>query len=129
MVLIYLHRAIERTYESYQEDIIHLNVYFDQTTALQFKTQASLSWLEYFANIGGLLGLCIGLSIVTVFEIVWLMIKIGSNLLKGNLKICKKKKPYKWARVLKWGKIKKAGCLEKTDIILKLKCRKLNERI
>jgi hypothetical protein len=28
------------------------------------------------------MGLCIGLSIVTVIEVVWLLIRIGANLLK-----------------------------------------------
>jgi len=32
--------------------------------------------LEYLANVGGLLGLCIGLSIVTVIELIWLTIRL-----------------------------------------------------
>ena len=32
--------------------------------------------LEYLANVGGLLGLCIGLSIVTVIELLWLAIRL-----------------------------------------------------
>ena len=32
--------------------------------------------VDFLANVGGLLGLCIGLSIVTVVELVWLSIRI-----------------------------------------------------
>jgi hypothetical protein len=33
------------------------------------------------ANVGGLLGLCIGLSIVTVIEVVWLGLRMGFRFL------------------------------------------------
>jgi hypothetical protein len=32
--------------------------------------------VDFLANVGGLLGLCIGLSIVTVVELVWLSIRV-----------------------------------------------------
>ena len=34
-------------------------------------------WVDYFANVGGLLGLCIGLSIVTIMELVWLCMRLA----------------------------------------------------
>jgi len=38
----------------------------------------SLGWVDYFANVGGLLGLCIGLSIVTIMELVWLGMRLAN---------------------------------------------------
>jgi len=32
--------------------------------------------IQYFSNVGGLLGLCIGLSIVTIVEILWLCLRL-----------------------------------------------------
>ena len=53
-----------------------LEVFFEATTAVQFSTSATQSWADYFANVGGLLGLCIGLSIVTLVELAWLGMKL-----------------------------------------------------
>jgi hypothetical protein len=39
------------------------------------------SRVDFFSAIGGLLGLCLGLSIVTLIEIVWLCLKMGSKFL------------------------------------------------
>ena len=44
-------------------------------------------WIDYFANVGGLLGLCIGVSIVTLVEIIWLcmrLMKHSFETIKGN---------------------------------------------
>ena len=54
-----------------------LEVFFEATTAVQFSTSATQSWADYFANVGGLLGLCIGLSIVTLVELAWLGMKLA----------------------------------------------------
>ena len=91
---------IENTYDSFQKDITYLNIYFDQASILQFKTQASSSWIEYFANVGGVLGLFIGLSIVTIFEIGWVMIRIATNLVEDNASIWKNRLIHGWNKLL-----------------------------
>ena len=58
------------------QDIALLEVFFEATTVIQFSTYATQTWADYFANIGGLLGLCIGLSIVTLVELAWLGMKL-----------------------------------------------------
>ncbi len=70
---------INRTYDAYDEDIAVLNVYFDKPTLIQFETRASQTWTNFLSNVGGILGLCIGLSIVSIAEILWLFIGIISK--------------------------------------------------
>jgi hypothetical protein len=71
---------ISRDYDAYDRDIAMVSVYFDTPVALQFGTQATQSWVEFLSDVGGLLGLCIGLSIVTVAEIFWICLKIVRKL-------------------------------------------------
>jgi hypothetical protein len=68
---------LPKEYDAYDKDIAVLTVFFDSTTVMMFKSQRRQSWLDYFANVGGALGLCIGLSIITVVEIVWLCLRMG----------------------------------------------------
>ena len=42
------------------------------------------NWIDFFSAIGGLLGLCIGLSIVTFVELFWLGFRIICNLFRSN---------------------------------------------
>ena len=71
------------------QDIAVLEVFFEATTAIQFSTYATQTWVDYFANVGGLLGLCIGLSIVTIVELAWLGMKLAwrtKEILDENIK-------------------------------------------
>jgi hypothetical protein len=49
---------------------------------MEYQTFPSQSWIDFFSAIGGLLGLCIGLSIVTFVELFWLVLRIGATLIK-----------------------------------------------
>lgn len=65
-----------RIYEAYERDIALVNFYFDAPTVLQFGTQSRLGWIDFFSNVGGLLGLCLGLSIITFMEIIWVCLRV-----------------------------------------------------
>ena len=67
---------LPKEYDAYEKDIAVLNVFFDSTTVMKFKSQKRQSWTDYFANVGGALGLCIGLSIITVVELIWLCLRM-----------------------------------------------------
>jgi hypothetical protein len=62
---------LPREYDAYEKDIGVLNVYFDSTTVLKLKSEKRQTWIDYFSSVGGALGLCIGLSIVTIVELFW----------------------------------------------------------
>jgi amiloride-sensitive sodium channel len=70
---------LEREYDAYDSDIAMLNIYFDAVSVMQFGTQESQGWIDFFSNVGGLLGLCIGLSIITIIELIWLCCRLIGN--------------------------------------------------
>jgi hypothetical protein len=69
-------------YDAYEKDIAVLQIYFKTPTVMEYQTFPSQTWISFFSTIGGLLGLCIGLSIVTFIELFWLVLRIGANLIK-----------------------------------------------
>ena len=76
-VLTNFFEDLPKEYDAYEKDIAVLNVFFDSTTVMLFKSQRRQSWLDYFSAVGGALGLCIGLSIITVVELVWLCLRMA----------------------------------------------------
>jgi len=71
-----LFTSIKRDYDAFEKDISVLSVYFESPTAMNFVNQASQSWISYLANVGGLLGLCVGAHIITLIELIWLFINL-----------------------------------------------------
>ena len=67
---------LNNSYDAFEQDIAVVNVFFDKPTAIEFQNQASMDWYTYLSNVGGVLGLCIGLSIMTLFELIWLAINM-----------------------------------------------------
>ncbi len=47
---------LPKEYDAYEKDIAVLNVFFDSTTVMLFKSQRRQSWLDYFSAVGGALG-------------------------------------------------------------------------
>ena len=77
---------MKSNYDAYENDIAVLQVYFDTPTVFLFESNLKQTWVGFFSTIGGLLGLCIGLSIVTIIELFWLVMCLGAQLLKPNYK-------------------------------------------
>ena len=69
------------TYDAYEKDISMVQIYFKAASALQFQTAQSQTWIGFLSTIGGLLGLCVGVSIVTFIELFWLCCRIGWNII------------------------------------------------
>ena len=42
----------------------------------QVAFQVSMTWVDFFSNIGGLLGLVLGMGIISFIEIVWLALRL-----------------------------------------------------
>jgi len=78
---------MQRSYKAYEKDVAVLQVYFDSPTIFKFVSQLSQNWIGFFSAIGGLLGLCLGVSIVTIFELFWLAFKIGETFWFQNRKL------------------------------------------
>jgi len=73
---------INRTYDAFERDIAELEVFFDVQTVVEFETNLRMTWVDFSSSVGGLLGLCVGLSVVTVIELIWLGMRLIANFLK-----------------------------------------------
>ena len=76
--------SLNKKYDAYEKDIAVLKVFFDSPTVMQFKSQPRQSWTDYFAAVGGALGLCIGLSIMTIIEFIFLCFQMGGTCKKNE---------------------------------------------
>ena len=72
----------DNSYDAYDKDIALLHIYFKRSTVFQLGSQPTMTWIDFLSQVGGLLGLCIGISIVTFIELVWLCLRIVAQKLK-----------------------------------------------
>jgi hypothetical protein len=70
---------VNESYDAFEKDIALAQFYFKSASVLEFQTDVSQTWIDFFSAIGGLLGLCIGISIVTFVELFWLLFRVFSN--------------------------------------------------
>ena len=78
-------------YNSYKKDIAIVNIFFGGPTAYggsidiccyyhrvsEFERLPKMTWLDFISGFGGLCGLCLGISFVSVAEIVyWFSIRL-----------------------------------------------------
>jgi acid-sensing ion channel, other len=68
--------SVPKTYDAYKDDIAVVNVYFSSPTAMKFSTTINKTWIDFISGIGGNVGLFIGFSFVTVFELIWLIVRV-----------------------------------------------------
>ena len=71
-----------RTYNAYEKDIAVVQFYFKKSTVVQMGTQATMTWVDYFSAVGGLLGLVLGMGIVSFIEILWLCLRLIARTMK-----------------------------------------------
>ena len=68
-------------YDAYEKDIAIANFYFDKSTMLQYSRTPRMTWTGFIGQIGGLLGLCLGISIVSFVELVyWFLYRMAIGL-------------------------------------------------
>ncbi len=61
-------------YEAYEKDIAKVEIYFSSSTSTKIYREPTMTWIDFFANLGGLFGLVLGLGIIFVFEFVWFLL-------------------------------------------------------
>ena len=70
----------EQTYDAFEKDIGIVNIFFTKETILKYVTSNRMSILEFLVQIGGTLGFYMGVSIISVIEIVyWLTFRFFRN--------------------------------------------------
>jgi hypothetical protein len=70
---------IPTTFDPFQKDIAMLKIVFQKSTVMDIGSQSTMTWIDYFSNVGGLLGLVLGMGFISFVEIVWLVLRIISN--------------------------------------------------
>ena len=80
--LIFLHQFRKRpTYDAFEKDIAIANFYFDQSNVVQYKHGLRMTTVGFLSQIGGLMGLSIGMSFVSLIEILYfIVIRLSRNL-------------------------------------------------
>ena len=69
------------TYDAFQNDIAMANFYFEKSTILQYKRSQRLTLVGMISQIGGLLGVAMGVSFISMVEIVyWMTIRFFRNI-------------------------------------------------
>ena len=58
-------------YDAYKKDIGILNIFFSQKKILKYVTKNRMSNFDFLSKIGGSLGLAMGISIISVIEVVY----------------------------------------------------------
>ena len=83
-------------YNAYERDIAVVNIFFGQTTAfgksiwmikvlispvIEFSRAEKMTWFDFVSNIGGITGVTLGISFVSILELFyWLSIRFCKNL-------------------------------------------------
>ena len=60
-----------KTYDAFETDIGIVNIFLGEKTILKYVTSNRMSTLEFIAQIGGSLGLSMGISIISIIEILY----------------------------------------------------------
>ena len=83
-------------YDAFEKDISIVDFYFSKSTIVQFKRSERMTWVDYISQIGGLLGLAMGFSIISAIEIVyWVTIRLCRNI--NSRKVSAKQVKKEWA--------------------------------
>ena len=59
------------SYNAFNEDIAVVTFYFPTHVATEITTNAKMTWLDYLSQVGGLLGLFLGCSVISMSEFVY----------------------------------------------------------
>ena len=86
----------QQTYDAFEKDISIVDFYFSKSTIVQFKRSERMTWVDYISQIGGLLGLAMGFSMISAIEIVyWVTIRLCRNVSSSKVSARQIKK--EWA--------------------------------
>ena len=75
------------TYNSYEEDIGIINVFFGNGHITQFAKKNRMTEFGFLSQVGGSVGLAMGISMISVIEIIyWFTIRLFNDIRKSKKK-------------------------------------------
>ena len=69
----------DKTYDAYNKDIALVHINFRKATVIQMGSSKSMGWVDFFSNVGGILGLVLGMGIVSLIELFWLCLRLAAR--------------------------------------------------
>lgn len=67
------------------KDLTILKVYFPQADSVLYKTTVLYAWYDILSDYGGILGLCLGCSIISILELIYfLTFRSYQNIFNNN---------------------------------------------
>ena len=71
-----------KEYDAYEKDIAMVTFFFESPTAFVYERKARMTWVGFISQIGGLFGLCMGFSFISIIEIgYWITVRMFKNTL------------------------------------------------
>ena len=72
-------------YDAYEKDIAMVTFFFESSTVFEYTREERMTLIQYISQMGGLLGLCIGFSLISGVEIIyWLTIRLFRNVINKS---------------------------------------------
>ena len=72
-------------YDAYEKDIAMVTFFFETSTVFEYTREERMTLIQYISQMGGLLGLCIGFSLISGVEIIyWLTIRLIRNVINKS---------------------------------------------
>ena len=64
--------VVDNFYNAFEKDLARLKIVHQKSTALQIERESKMTWIDFLASVGGILGLVLGVGFITMVEIVWI---------------------------------------------------------
>ena len=74
------------TYDDFKQRVLSISVYYPQLKYTEITEMPSTSLIDYLANIGGTVGLFLGISVLSLVEVVEILMEISFTLIDKYIK-------------------------------------------
>ena len=64
------------TYDAFNVDIATVEIYFLKPSVIQMGRTSKMTWIDFLSNVGGLMGLVLGMGFVSFVELFWLGLQL-----------------------------------------------------
>ena len=77
----------DMSYDAYEKDIATVTFFFESSNSFEFLRQSKTTMINYISQVGGLLGLCLGFSLISAIEIIyWFTLKLFRSMISDSIK-------------------------------------------